>query len=240
MTPKAALAGMVFLVGFGAGLAAKADMLDIPQFLPDGTINASPSGTTIGGVTYTVIGPNEDFTTFVEGTDWNGEFTIGQAILWDGRLAVYGPGSYGPGSVTIEFSSGISSLTLAAQALDYGPYTETMWAYSGLTLVDVVGASAFNHMDDALYAGTVPYLTVTGNDITSVVVATTNDGAGFAIGDAVPVPEPSTYALMLVGFGLIGFVAYRRSRNGASAFCLTGSVVSDEDKPRFGGVRFFG
>jgi hypothetical protein len=41
--------------------------------------------------------------------------------------------------------------------------------------------------------------------------------AGLAFLPAGSVPEPATWAMMIVGFGGLGFVAYRRSRNPALA-----------------------
>jgi hypothetical protein len=37
-----------------------------------------------------------------------------------------------------------------------------------------------------------------------------------SIAVSAPVPEPSTYAMMLAGFGLIGFIAYRRKNNSSN------------------------
>ena len=40
---------------------------------------------------------------------------------------------------------------------------------------------------------------------------------GFTLfGSVAPVPEPSTWAMMILGFFSLGFVAYRRKHNGAS------------------------
>ena len=55
-----------------------------------------------------------------------------------------------------------------------------------------------------LTAGASYYYTVTG---------TANGGVGGAysfIASASPIPEPGTYALMLAGIGVVGFMAFRR------------------------------
>lgn len=40
--------------------------------------------------------------------------------------------------------------------------------------------------------------------------------ADFTFQAAPPVPEPSTWAMMILGFGGVGFMAYRRKRNGSA------------------------
>ena len=55
--------------------------------------------------------------------------------------------------------------------------------------------------------------TVSGNDIFE-----TGPGVGFGVGTLAvsAVPEPSTWAMMILGFIGVGFVAYRRKHNGPS------------------------
>jgi hypothetical protein len=40
--------------------------------------------------------------------------------------------------------------------------------------------------------------------------------SGYAISSSSPVPEPQTYAMMLAGLGLIGFIAYRRKSDSSN------------------------
>ena len=42
--------------------------------------------------------------------------------------------------------------------------------------------------------------------MTSIVIDTTNDGGGFALGET---PEPSTWAMMAIGFAGLGLLGYR-------------------------------
>jgi hypothetical protein len=39
---------------------------------------------------------------------------------------------------------------------------------------------------------------------------------GFTVGVQAPVPEPSTWAMMILGFFGLGFMAYRRKQHGAA------------------------
>jgi hypothetical protein len=185
----------------GSGVAA-ADTIDFAQFGPDGTALGSPlTGTTANGVGVTLISPNASFAVLEESNEWHGIFPLGALILYDG---------FGSGAVALDFATGISSLTLAAQANDTGAYTETALAYSGATPVDTVSASSFNYQNTGypLYTGTVPFLTVTGTDITSVVFETTNDADGFALDGATP--EPGTLSLLGLGLAAVGFARLRK------------------------------
>jgi PEP-CTERM motif len=42
------------------------------------------------------------------------------------------------------------------------------------------------------------------------------NAAGQVVGYSVPAPEPSTWAMMLLGFAGLGFAGYRRAKAGAA------------------------
>ena len=63
----------------------------------------------------------------------------------------------------------------------------------------------------------VQFTALAGAKITSLVFSSSDnsfEGANFSITpfSITPIPEPGTYALMLVGLGAIGFIAHRRAR----------------------------
>jgi hypothetical protein len=211
----------------GAGLAAvaflvvgraSADTIDFGQFGPDGTVLANTlTGVTVGGVDFTIIGPDNGFLRVDANTpDWTqSEFPVGANLVYDL------PGS---GPVTIDFSTPISSITsLAAEPLNLGTYIATLTAYDGLT---EIGSARYSSTTPGA-PGSIPTLNFSAPSITSIVIDTTNDSAGFALGTVVAasVPEPSTWALLLCGF------AGLRAAAGASR------AMKLRAKPRQGSTR---
>ncbi len=83
-------------------------------------------------------------------------------------------------------------------------------------------ADWFNSVSNPSYPeGSIPKLSVSAADITSITIATTNDGIGFALGGIGgtnnTIPEPSTWAMMIVGFAGLGYFGYGASRRRAAA-----------------------
>jgi PEP-CTERM motif-containing protein len=214
------LLGAVAAAVLASASPALADFINFSQFGPTGTaITSGGTGTTLGGVGFTISDVGAvGFTEYCEdkargcaaSNTWAGEFYKNEVILFNN-------GAVSP--VTIDFSKSVTSLVdLQAQANDYGAFTETLDAYNGATLVASDSASWFNSVSDPTYGeGTIPKLSVAfAGGITSITISATNDGEGFALGGvggvANGVPEPSTWAMMILGFCGLGFAGYRSSR----------------------------
>lgn len=212
---KISLMGAVGALSLLLAAPALADSIDFAQYGAPGTSVASgASGVTRGGVGFTISDAYgfseyvEDYT-HSENYSWGGEFNPGEIILFNN-------GDSGP--TTISFSTPISSIVhIEAQANDYGAFTEYMSVYDGSNLLATISADAFNAANTQAAEGTETYLNyISGTaDITSIVLSTTDAGAGFALGGTGgvggAVPEPATWAMMLMGFGGMG-AAMRSAR----------------------------
>jgi hypothetical protein len=98
-----------------------------------------------------------------------------------------------------------------------GNCTDTAFSFivsktGGLTLADITGLTTTG----GYYFAADISQTIVGSDAVTGVVAA--DGfTGVKIGDTGGVPESSTWAMMLIGFAGIGFVAYRRAKKSTVA-----------------------
>ena len=220
------LAAPAALLAILAGSPAMADQIDFSQFGPTGTsILSGASGVTTGGVSFTISDLGSvGFTEYCEdkarlcadSNTWAGEFFKNEIILFDNSAV---------SPVTINFARPVDSIVdLQAQANAGGAFTEILTAYNGATQVGQMTADWFNSISDPTYGeGSIPTLSVFGNGfgITSITIATTNDGLGFALGgiggeNNSGAPEPASWALMIGGFGVAG-AALRRRRTRVAA-----------------------
>jgi hypothetical protein len=210
--PTSITAAILAVSIFASADAAMADTIDFSQFgAPGAVLGNVLEGVTTGGVDFTITGAGFGFSRRtandpVPPAGWSpSQFVVGAPLLYDGNTV-----DEGPGAVSIVFASPISSITsLAAEPSNYGSYTATLTAYDGATLL---GSVSYSEAGVEYPAGTIGSLNFFAPEITSIVIDTTNDGTGFALGTVVP--ETSTWAMMLLGFAGLGFAGYRR---GASA-----------------------
>ena len=201
----------VAAIGIGCAGSASADTINFGQF--SGTLPNVTTGTTTGGVGFTMTGPGGGFSILTQDVTWLGNFPDNTPVLWNNS---------GPGSVTFDFNTPITSISkIAIESNYYGAFVGTLDAYDGSTLVgseSVDGVSAYA-------PNTAPAFDVSAPVITSIVISTTNDGVGFGLGgvggtggyNGSGVPEPAAWAMMLAGFFGIGAATRANRRKAAVA-----------------------
>jgi hypothetical protein len=89
----------------------------------------------------------------------------------------------------LTFFEPITSLTLAAQANNFGAYTETIKASNTVISDFPIATASADLFNDLTSEGTVRFLTVVGSGINFVEITTTNDSFGFALAGGQP-PRP--------------------------------------------------
>ena len=123
--------------------------------------------------------------------------------------------------------------TITLTGLEFGNYESAYLKITGISEVTITSLSTISYVplfapnhysEPGTYGGVpMPQLSFTGNSIdigfttyNEEIPQFTFDGEGgtavFAY-SAAPVPEPETYALMLMGLGLLGFIARRKTQN---------------------------
>ena len=151
-----------------------------------------------------------------------------QTITLDGSAALSTNGTSGSNALWVfRFTSGITTITGSNLSLinvgdgaNVGIYWSTAttaylnadtWAGNVLSLTDITSDGGLKMGCGRLLAGTA--VTLIGDSISTGCAGF--NSAGFD--QVASVPEPETYAMLLAGLGLMGFVARRRQRNLAAA-----------------------
>jgi hypothetical protein len=117
------------------------------------------------------------------------------------------------GPIDFSFTNPLTSFSLEVSTNNGGLYTVTAKALGpGMTLLDteIVTATAIG------VPGTVPIITVTGSDITSLVITSTNDSSGILIAEGIT-PLPAALPLFATGLGALGLLGWRRKRKARAA-----------------------
>ena len=182
-----ASAGTSFQADVGAWTTLNPGYVEDQQYGSQGTVTSSV--TLDDGVQLGFTGPVTIFDAGSGWATWCCSYT-GQ-VLWTG----------GGTSLTIDTLPDVYSFGFYAEPDQYADFLITLLMTDGSTLTRTVNGN-----------GGAEFFGFTGAGVSSMTISSTTD---FAIGDffVVPggVPEPSTWAMMLLGFGGIGF-AMRRTR----------------------------
>jgi len=190
------------------------DTIQWSQLGVNGTPVVTPAGViSDNGVTGTVNDSDGSAQRLDQGTGWNGNFAPGDTLLFNNYS----------GLINIVFDNPVTAAGAQFQANQFGDFLARIW-YDDGTFADLGFNVACNSNtsgdDSAVFIGVI-------SDSANIAGITyglhvTQDGppnstSGFAIGNVElidGVPEPGTWAMMLLGFGAIG-IAIRRRRTTA-------------------------
>jgi PEP-CTERM motif len=145
----------------------------------------------------------------VNNGDWFGNFAPGEALVEN-----FSSGS----EITLTFATPVLAAGAPIQSNALGPFTAQ---------VTVNGTETFTEDGDSTQKGdgSAIFIGWSGGPIRTLefeITAASSGGGGtsdFAIGTVslTSVPEPSTWAMMVIGFAGLGYVGYRASRRAAAA-----------------------
>ena len=208
-------------VGSAGALGAN-DFFDWGQVrVLDGGGNAvaqpSPQNVTSNLARTGSVSDGGQFTGLVEGTDWFGNFTVGNNVLYTGDTNNPFAAS---SSFTMNFNTAVAGLGLQITSNFYGAFTASLEVFNGATSLGVFNVGG---VMDGNEDGTAPFLGALSDAVNinkAVFTLTGNTGAGFGVNRLLTTdtpsrgaqtPEPAT--LSLVGLGA-AVAAYRRRRQG--------------------------
>ena len=192
-----------------AGQAA-ADTINFGQFGAETASPISPlSGVTHDGVGFLLVAPGLLYRDD-EGSIYHGDFPMGTPTLF----------SLSPGQIVIYFNTPISDLgPLFVSPDPFESYIATMTAYDNVG--NVIGSASYSDVT-AYTPGTNPGFEILGAGIDHVTLSTNDTVHGFNVGGeftpvVAGVPEPATWALMLLGFGGLGAALRAKGRRTVAA-----------------------
>jgi PEP-CTERM motif len=136
-----------------------------------------------------------------QGNGWDGSFGLGEQLLWN----------EGDGTITITFGTPVSAAGAQIQSDSFGDFIARITLNDG-SFFTIGGTSAPTGADTNPFIGAIS----DSANIASISFSMPTNGPSFAISsllliDGPSVPEPATWALMLLGFGTMG-LAIRRGR----------------------------
>ena len=195
----------------GVATSASATTIDFENYIdPTNVVTLTESGATFSGIG-TTTGLEISAYTNVSATGWG---TAGPMILC-GRSSP----EYCGGSFEVEFAQAVSDLQFYFTADDSADSELSVEAFlAGMSL----GVFTFGGDGDPF---TAHLADLSGLGLIDRIEVTTpsDDPIGYAYDDfsfAVAVPEPGTWAMMLLGFGAVGLTMRKRQRSLQRAFSL--------------------
>ena len=177
---------------------------------------ASPQNVTSNLARTGSVSDGGSFTGLVEGTDWFGNFTVGNNVLYTGDTNNPFAAS---SSFTMNFNTAVAGLGLQITSNFYGAFTASLEVFNGATSLGVFNVAG---VMDGNEDGTAPFLGALSDAVNinkAVFTLTANTGAGFGVNRLLTTdtptggnritPEPATLSLVGIGAAL---AAYRRRR----------------------------
>lgn len=213
--PAAQARAATIQIGSVAALGAN-DFFDWAQVLPEGAAIASPVNIASNLGRTGTIDDGGEFTPLVEGTDFLGNFTAGDHLLFTGNATDASTAAH---SITMNFSTAIAGLGLQIHSNLLGDFTASLEVFNGATSI---GLFSIAGVTDGSGDGSAPFLGAISGAVDidrAVFTLTSNIGEGFAVNrllttdtptSAQAVPEPAT--LGLVGMCALGILRSRRQR----------------------------
>jgi len=175
---------------------------------------ASPKNVTSNLARTGSISDGGSFTGLVEGTDWFGNFTVGNNVLYTGDTNNPFAAS---SSFTMNLNTAVAGLGLQITSNFYGAFTASLEVFNGATSLGVFNVAG---VMDGNEDGTAPFLGALSDAVNinkAVFTLTSNTGAGLGVNRLLTtdtptsgkaVPEPAT--LGLLGMGLAAALRRRR------------------------------
>jgi len=170
------------------------------------TVLSGTAFTSVGGANGTVTtGTGGSLARLNQSTTWGGNFAPGAPLLWN---------QGGAGTITFTFAGALSAIGAQIQANYYGNFLATI-GLSDNTSFNLSGVSNGNANNSAIFIGAKSDTA----SITSITFSAVNPNVGgedFAIGELSltnaisAAPEPGTWMMMILGFGIVGASLRRR------------------------------